>query len=93
MSQQQKEVMYEINEQSHQDKYVIPERVRQTLGIADDENPPLHITITNLETGDIVLDDVIVYHLTTGPEIAEPKTRAVIDSHKRLRIAVSRADE
>lgn len=92
MSHQNQEVTYDITEDNHKDKFIVPSRVRETLGIADDEDPPLHITITHPDTGDILLDDVIVYNLTTGPEIAEPKTRAVIESHQRLRITVSRAD-
>ena len=92
MSRQNKEITYDIRKDSHRDPLIIPERVRKTLGIADDENPPLRLTITHPETGDIILDEVIVYHLTTGPEIVEPKTRAVIETHQHLRITVSRAD-
>ncbi len=93
MAEQNQEVTYIIDKDSENNPnyFVIPLQVRQTLGIADDENPSLKLSISEYETGDVILDAVIVYNLTTGPEIVEPKTRAVIDAHQKIRVTVSRA--
>lgn len=94
MAEKNQEVTYIIDKDSenNQDYFVIPIQVRQTLGIADDENSSLKLSISEYETGDVILDEVIVYNLTAGPEIVEPKTRAVIDAHQKIRVTVSRVE-
>jgi len=88
MSNPIKEVTFEIMAQGEPGRFSIVKSVLEALDISKDEAPALYLEIADAETGKILVPKD-VFHMTSGTEILDSRTRATIKSYQSIRVTAS----